>query len=214
MPTSSGEARVVKEDKRRRVIPRTSMYVEDSVFDEVSLQARKQGRTLYAFMNEALSVMTKICADGGDPSELLEMWRLTSTLKLLEVVTLPSDFVDDLIVELYHFDKASLLRRAGELGSRLVEPLQIIAGDVDRLSQLAQDLKMILPIKELRMVTDAEKGTIELSILGAGRRFESTECCGAFLDGLLGGYGYSVVKQEVGLGTIRIWGQKEGHELQ
>lgn len=189
------------------------MYVEDSVFDEVSVQARRQGRTLYAFMNEALSVMTKICADGGDPSELLEMWRLTSTLKLLEVVTLPSDFVDDLIVQLYHIDKEALLRRASELGARLVEPLQIIAGDVDRLSQLAQDLKMILPIKELRMVSDAEKGSIELSILGAGRRFESTDCCGAFITALLGGYGYSVVKQEIGLGTIRIWGQKNGHDL-
>ena len=188
------------------------MYVEDSVFDEVSVQARRQGRTLYAFMNEALSVMTKICADGGDPSELLEMWRLTSTLKLLEVVTLPSDFVDDWIVQLYHID-----RGPPEKGERAWREACGAAadnsGDVDRLSQLAQDLKMILPIKELRMVSDAEKGSIELSILGAGRRFESTDCCGAFITALLGGYGYSVVKQEIGLGTIRIWGQKNGHDL-
>ena len=133
------------------------MYVDDAVFDEVSLQARKQGRTLYAFMNETLSVMAKICEGGGNPSELLEMWRLTSTLKLLEVITLPSDFVDDMIVELYHTDKEALLRKASELGSRLVEPLQIIAGDMDRLSELAKDLKLILPIKELRMVNDANK---------------------------------------------------------
>jgi len=189
------------------------MYVDDAVFDEVSVQARRQGRTLYAFMNEALSVMTKICADGGDPSELLEMWRLTSTLKLLEVVTLPSDFADDLIVELYHIDKKALLRRASELGSRLVEPLQIIAGDIDRLSQLAQDLKLILPIKELKMVSDADKGSIEVAVVGAGRRLESTECCSSFLKALLEGYGYTVAKQDVGLGTIRIWGNKNGNDL-
>lgn len=203
----------MKGDRRHRPIPRTSMYVDDAVFDEVSIQARKQGRTLYAFMNEALSAMTKVCADGGSPSELLEMWRLTSTLKLLEVVPLPSDFVDDLIVELYHVDKDALLRRASELGSRLVEPLQIIAGDLDSLFLLAQDLKLILPIKELRMVRDAEKDTIEVAVLGAGRRVESTECGGFFLKALLGGYGYSVVKQEFGVGTIRIWCQKDGHDL-
>ncbi len=192
---------------------RTSMYVDDAVFDEVSLQAHKQGRTLYAFMNETLSVMTKICEGGGNPSELLEMWRLTSTLKMLEVITLPSDFVDDMIVELYHTDKEALLRRAAELGSRLVEPLQIIAGDIDRLSELAQDLKLILPIKEVKMVKDADTGSIEISVLGAGRRFESTECCSAFLNAILRGYGYSVARQEIGLGTIRMWGQKDGHDL-
>jgi len=123
------------------------MYVDDAVFDEVSMQAHKQGRTLYAFMNEALSAMAKICEGGGNPSELFEMWRLTSTLKLLEVITLPSDFVDDMIVELYHTDKEALLRKASELGSRLVEPLQIIAGDLDSLSELAKDLKLIMPSK-------------------------------------------------------------------
>jgi len=194
-------------------VARTSMYVDDDVFEEVSLQARKQGRTLYAFMNETLSVMAKICEGGGNPSELLEMWRLTSTLKMLEVITLPSDFVDDMIVELYHTDKEALLRKASELGSRLVEPLQIIAGDLDSLSELAKDLKLIMPIKELRVVNDANKGSVEIAVLGAGRRFESTECCSSFLNAILSGYGYSVVRQEIGLGTIRIWGQKDEHDL-
>jgi hypothetical protein len=184
------------------------MYVDDAVFDEVSLLARKQGRTLYGFINEALSVMAKICGDGGNPSELLEMWRLTSTLKLLDVITLPSDFADDLVVELYHTNKEALLRKASESGSRLVEPLQIIAGDMDTLSELAKDLKLIMPIKEFRIMNDGNNGSIEIAVLGAGRRFESTECCSAFLNAILSGYGYSTVRQETGLGSIRVWGQK------
>jgi len=194
-------------------VTRTSMYVDDGVFQEVSEQAHKQGRTLYAFMNETLSVMAKVCEGGGNPAELLEMWRLTSNLKLLEVITLPSDFVDDLIAELYHANKEALLRKASELGSRLVEPLQIIAGDIDKLSQLALDLKLILPLKELKIAKGREDGSIEIAVLGAGRRMESTEACSSFLNAVLKGYGYSIVRQEVGLGTIRVWGQKNADDL-
>lgn len=187
---------------------RTSIYVDDAVFEEVSQLARKHGRTLYGFVNETLSVMARISEGGGNPNELLRLWRLTSTLKLFDVVTLPSDFVDDMITELYHIDKERLLRKASEIGSRLVEPLQIVAGDMDRLSTLAKDLTLILPIKEFRMVDDAKNGSIEIVVLGAGRRFESTEWCASFLKAMLTGYGYSVVKEEIGLGTIRIVGQK------
>ncbi len=194
-------------------VTRTSIYVEDAVLDEVSLVARKQGRTLYGFTNEMLSVMAKICEGGGNPSEVLEMWRLTSTLKLLEAITLPSDFVDDLIVEQYHTNKEALLRKVSELGSRLVEPLQIIAGDMDSLSVLAKDLKLIMPIKEVRIVNDGNTGSIEIAVVGAGRRFESTECCSVFLNAILNGYGYSIVRQEIGLGSIRVWGQKDGHDV-
>lgn len=189
------------------------MYVDDDVFEDVSVQAHKQGRTLYAFMNETLSVMARICEGGGNPAELFEMWRLISNLKLLEVITLPSDFVDDLISELYQTDKEALLRKASELGSRLVEPLQIIAGDINDLIQLAQDLKLILPIKELKVSTNEESGSIEMIVLGAGRRIASTEACSSFLNAVLIGYGYSIVKQEVDLGTIRVWGQKNWPDL-
>jgi len=63
------------------------------------------------------------------------------------------------------------------------------------------------------VVNDANKGSVEIAVLGAGRRFESTECCSSFLNAILSGYGYSVVRQEIGLGTIRIWGQKDEHDL-
>jgi hypothetical protein len=79
------------------------------------------------------------------------------------------------------------------------------ASDIEDLSKLAKDFGGLLPIKQLTLKASGARGELEMDVVGAGRRLESTECAKEFLTSIVRGYGYSVVRQELTTGTIRLW---------
>jgi hypothetical protein len=188
---------------------RTNISVDQQVFEEFSSQAERQNKTLFAFANESLMAIANISAEGGNPSDLVKLWRTVSLLKQIDVITLPSDFIDQLIGRLYAVDKASLLRLFQDLGKELVGVLKIAAEDLDRLEELARDFIALLPLKQCKIIK-LDSSTIEIGIVGAGRKIESTECSLEFLKSILNGYGYTPTKIEINIGTIRLWASKRG----
>lgn len=188
---------------------RRNISVDQNVFEEFSSQCRIQNKTLFAFANQALSVVSMVSAEGGDPSDLYRLWHAVSILKQIDVVTLPSDFIDELIAKQYTVDKTGLLEKFRDMGSQLVSLLKIAAPDLDRLAELAKDFVIILPIKQFK-ITKTDITTVEIDIVGAGRRIESTQCTLEFVKSILNGYGYTPTKEEVSAGTLRIWAQRRG----
>lgn len=187
---------------------RTNISVDQAVFEEFSSQAKLKDKTLFAFANETLSAVAKISAEGGDPSELYGLWRTISLLKQVDVITLPSDFVDELIAMQYASDKENLLKMFSELGSKLVGVLKIAARDIDELAVFGRDFAMLLPLKQFKISMAQDSDSIEIRIVGAGRRIESTECSFALLQSILNGYGFTVTKHEMNIGTILVWASK------
>jgi hypothetical protein len=187
---------------------RTNISVDQAIFDEFSSEAKRANKTLFAYANEALSTMAKISSEGGDPAELYGLWRTVAVLKQVDVITFPSDFVDELIAKEYADDKQGLLKMFSDLGSRLVGILKIAAADIDQLALLGKDFALLLPLKQLKITRGRDPDSIDISIVGAGRRIESTECSFAFLQSILNGYGYTVTKYEINIGTIVAWASK------
>ncbi len=187
---------------------RTNISVDQSVFEEFSAQADRQNKTLFGFANESLLAVAKISAEGGDPAELYRLWRSVSLLKQIDVITLPSDFIDDLIAKQYAVDKASLLKMFRDLGSRLVGVLKIAAPKLEELAELAKDFAGLLPLKQFKITRLQGGEAVEIGIVGAGRRIESTECTFEFIQSILNGYGYAVTKHEMNVGTIRLWASR------
>jgi hypothetical protein len=183
---------------------RTNISVDQNVFTEFSSQAERQSKTLFSFANESLLAVAKISAEGGSPSDLYKLWRSVSLLKQIDVITLPSDFIDELIAKQYAVKKEELLHMFSDLGTKIVGILKIAASDLDELAELARDFAALLPVKQFKILKHAEDGLVEIGIVGAGRRIESTECTVEFLKSVLNGYGYRVTKQEVNVGTIRL----------
>ena len=183
---------------------RTNISVDQNVFEAFSAEAERQNKTLFAFANESLSAITKIASEGGSPSALYGIWRSIALLKQVDVITLPADFVDDIIVELYALDKAATLKKFSDLGGRLSSLLKMFAPDLPELSKVEKDFRGLLPIKQLT-IKELSKGNFEIDVVGAGRKIESTECAREFLTAIVRGYGYSVSKQETNIGTIRLW---------
>ncbi len=190
------------------MVSRTNLSVNPEVYEEFELQAQKQGKTLYAFTNETLSTMAKICAEGGNPAQLYDTWHVLSVLRLVDVIILPADFLDELLAEFYRTDKELLLKKFSELGSRLVNTLKVVTEDFEGLSHLAEDLSYIIPVKRFKMTTLRDSDRLQIEIIGAGRRLESTECAARFLESILNGYGLKIVKEQIDVGTIRIIAQK------
>ena len=186
---------------------RTNISVDSAIFQEFSSEAERQSKTLFAFANESLSAISKISAEGGNSADLYKLWRSISLLKQIDVITLPSDFIDELISRIYTIDKPGVLKMFRDLGSELVGVLKIAADNLEELGQLGKDFTALLPVKQFK-IDRLDESTVEIGIVGAGRRIESTECTSEFLKSILNGYGYSVTKNEINVGTIRLWASK------
>lgn len=186
-------------------MPRTNVSVDHAIFEEFSLQAKRRDKSLFAFTNESLSAISRISAEGGEPTDLYRLWRSIALLKQLDAITLPSDFVDELIANQYALGKEKILKMFRDLGSNLVGVLKIAAEDLDSLAKLAADFTGLLPLKQFKISPVQGGDTIEIVVVGAGRRIESTECSFEFLQSILHGYGYNVTKSELNVGTIRLW---------
>lgn len=187
---------------------RTNISVDQTVFDEFSSEAERQNKTLFAFANESLLAVSKISAEGGNPSNLYHMWRTVTLLREMDVVTLPSDFIDGMIAQLSATDKPALLKSFHDLGSRLSGVLKIAADDLNDLEEVAKDFAALLPIKEFKTKNNQD-GSVEIDIVGAGRKIESTECVFEFVDAVLNGYGYRVMKKDINIGTIMVLASKK-----
>jgi hypothetical protein len=189
-------------------LARTNLSVDRDIFEEFSAEAERRNMTLYAFANESLSVVTKIAAKGGDPNEVYRLWKVLSVLKEAEVITLPSEFVEEMVTQLYKIDKKRLLLRFSELGSSLVAILRIAADDVEGLAMLARGYLFLVPIKHFD-IRNVRNGTIEVDVVGAGKGIETTECSSEFLKSILNGYGYVVLREEIHAGVIRLWAESK-----
>ena len=184
-------------------MPRANISADKVIFDDFAAQAMLKGKTLFALTNEWLGAAAKISAEGGDANEVFKLWRSITVLKQIDTIVLPSDFVDRLVAELYAKDKMGLLREFRELGTELVGMLRIAADDIDGLSDLVRDFTLFTPIKRFE-IRKKDSSTIEIIIIGAGKKIETAECSFEFLKAVLNGYGYDILSHELSVGTIRI----------
>ena len=190
-------------------MPRASVSVDRNVSDEFSVQAERSGKTLYSFTNEWLDTDAKISAEGGSAKEVLGHWRICSILRQVDIITLPADFMEELISKLYVTEKANLFKMFSDLGANLVGLMKMVAPDIEQLGVLGRDFTDVIPAKKIEIVRH-DGNTISVNIIGAGRRIETTECSFEFIKAILNGYGYNVSSHELSVGTIGIRGTKRG----
>ena len=190
-------------------MPRASLSVDRNISDEFSVQAQREGKTLYSFTNEWLDTASKISAEGGTSKDILGHWRVCSVLRQVDIITLPADFVEELIVKMYSSGKENLFKMFSDLGARLVNLTKMAAPEIEQLASLGRDFADVIPIKKMEIVK-GDGNSVQVNIVGAGRRIETTECSFEFLRALLNGYGYNVSSHELGTGTIRIRATKRG----
>jgi hypothetical protein len=188
---------------------RTNLSIDKGVFEEFAAEADRRKMTLFAFANESLSAVTKISQEGGNPEEFYKIWRVLSILRQVDVITLPSDFVEDLIERQYHTDSAATKARFRDLGTSLVGLLKMAAENIEDLSPLAKDFGFFIPIKHFSLSV-LKNGLLQVDVVGAGKAIETTQCSSEFLKSIIAGYDYAVTKEDLHPGTIRLLAEKTG----
>lgn len=188
---------------------RTNLSVDRAVFDEFAAEADRRKMTLFAFANESLSAITKISQEGGSPDEFYKIWRVLAILRQVDVITLPSDFVEDMIERQYKSDSEGTKAKFRELGTSLVGLLKMAAETVEEVTPLAKDFGFFIPIKHFDLRASKD-GRLEVDVVGAGKAIETTQCSSEFLKAIIAGYGYSVTKEDLHPGTIRLLAQRSG----
>ncbi|MDG7007413.1 MAG: hypothetical protein JRN06_04115 [Nitrososphaerota archaeon] len=190
---------------------RTNLSIDKTVFEEFAAEADRRKMTLFAFANEALSAITKISREGGDPEEFYKIWRVLSILRQVDVITLPSDFVEYLIERQYKTDTAGTKAKFRELGTSLVGLLKMAAENIEDVTPLAKDFGFFIPIKHFALA-QVKEGVIQLDVVGAGKGIETTQCSSEFLKAVVVGYGYIIKKEELHPGTIRLVAEKAARD--
>jgi hypothetical protein len=186
---------------------RTNLSVDKAVFEGFAAEADRRKMTLFAFANESLEAVTKISQEGGNPEEFYKIWRILSILRQVDVITLPTDFVEDLIEAQFRSNSSATKAKFRELGTSLVGLLKMAAENIEDLSPLAKDFGFFIPIKHFAL-TNLKSGMIQIDVVGAGKAMETTECSSEFLKSIIQGYGYTVEKEELHPGTIRLLAEK------
>ena len=190
---------------------RTNLSIDKTVFEEFAAEADRRKMTLFAFANEALSAITKISREGGDPEEFYKIWRVLSILRQVDVITLPTDFVEYLIERQYKIDTAGTKAKFRELGTSLVGLLKMAAENIEDVTPLAKDFGFFFPIKHFALA-QVKEGVIQLDVVGAGKGIETTQCSSEFLKAVVIGYGYIIKKEELHPGTIRLVAEKAARD--
>lgn len=190
---------------------RTNLSIDRQVFDNFAAEADRRNMTLFAFANESLTAITKISQEGGDPEEFYRIWRVLSILRQVDVITLPTDFVEYLIERQYEADIGGTKGKFKELGTSLVGLLKMATENIEGINSLAKDFGFFIPIKHFAL-TRVKDGLIQVDVVGAGKGIETTQCSSEFLKAVIAGYGYAVKKEELHPGTIRILAEKTGRD--
>ncbi len=190
-----------------RPLARTNLSIDREVFEEFAAEADRRRMTLFAFANQSLSAITRISKEGGNPDEFYKIWRVLSILRQVDVITLPSDFVEELIDAQYKANASATKAKFRNLGTSLVGLLKMAAEDVESLTPLAKDFGFFIPIKHFA-ISRLRDGNIEVDVVGAGKAIQTTECSAEFLKSIIEGYGYAISKQELHPGTVRLLAQK------
>ncbi|MEM0117901.1 MAG: hypothetical protein QXV32_05600 [Conexivisphaerales archaeon] len=188
---------------------RTNLSVDSQVFEKFSQVAKQQNKTIFAFANEALDFVHTVYSQGGDLRDLRRLWNAYQIIKTIDVITLPSDFMDDLNEKLVKTDKEWTVSAFNNLGKSVGALLRMSSDDVDSLAKMAEDFFILIPVKHFKLAM-LDQNSIQVDIAGAGRKIESAECTAEFVKGVLEQYDYIAEKVELNIGTVRIKAIKKG----
>ncbi|MDG6997493.1 MAG: hypothetical protein JRN15_00065 [Nitrososphaerota archaeon] len=171
---------------------------------EIASTARSEEKTIRAFVNEWLLVATKLSKQGWNTTKLESLCDAFTLMKEMDVITLPSDFVDDLVAREYKTDKQGLFQMFREMGTQVADVVKIDSPNMHGLAKVANEFLSLLPLKMFKISMDDRENCLEIVVVGVGKRIESTECAFEMLEAFLNSYGYSVTNQQINVGTIMV----------
>lgn len=189
-------------------MPRTTLAVDEGLAKLLTQVARERKATLYSLVNSLIENCIEILRDGGDVKSIRDLWTVYKLMSQVEAVVVPGDFFDYMVATLYKSNSHELRERFKKLGYDVGLLVKLYASNIDELIQLSITYLKYLPVKRIDYKY-VGNGNYEVTLVGVGRRLETTLCMSDFVRGLLDAYEGRIVEEEVTQGLIRVKFVKE-----
>jgi hypothetical protein len=188
-------------------MPKSSISLDSSVATDLSDEATKQGKTLYAFANECIRSVLKVCEEGGNLQEIYSSWKLAKMSKEFGSTGLFSRELLDAIVRLaYSKDKEQLFEMCLQFGRNYGVFLSMNYPKKEDLVKLVEQLQPSTPsrISELKAVPTEDDRLEYVFRYVSSLSAELTECMARYLTGMFSAYSLKTIDSKVGVGIIEL----------
>lgn len=172
-------------------MPRVNIAVDSVILEELEQEAKRKGYTLFAITNLALKAVTEILKEGGDSETLLSLVEYYKIVKDLEIIPVTTWYLENLIKVAYESDKNKVTEICEATGAQVASYLKTKASTLSDLLSIYDQVKEILPIKDISIKQNGD--TIDLRITGSGFGIESTTCASNILKKILEEYGFQII---------------------
>jgi hypothetical protein len=165
----------------RQDMARTNIAVEQAVADDLSLEAGRANKTLYALANESPLAVLEVVKAGGAPKRIPASWRFVSMMKDMDCIGLPGDLVEKIVARMYASDNEWLLRTWFEQGSRLGSYLRMFAKSPEELGGVIEQFQVLISVMPLHKIEfrKVSEGEYVMRAVGSGSRESSPGLRGA-----------------------------------
>jgi hypothetical protein len=190
----------------KRNLARTNIAVDQKVANDLSEEARKENKTLYALANESLLATLEVTKAGGIPNQIEPAWKFVRMMKDVDCIAIPGDLLEKLIARLHGFDRDWLLDMWKEEGLRLGEYLKMSAINPEDLGEIIDEFQLLLPAHRITFdKSNSSSGEqFIMRAVGAGQSLESTKCGEQFIHGVFAAYSLEVTDSSISKGIIEV----------
>ncbi|MEM0120687.1 MAG: hypothetical protein QW688_04505 [Thermoprotei archaeon] len=181
---------------------RTNVAAEYDLVQELSQEAKRQNKTMYAILNEAIRFYLDIVKVERSPVEALKILRAFDIMNALEAVPIPKILLDESLQLASKTSKEELCRLWHAQGRVVGELIKTIAPTVEGLRDLIKAYRGLLPLNLFEL--ESGEHTVSIVMTGTGYSALSSECTAEALKGLLETYGLTVDGAEAANGFVKV----------
>jgi hypothetical protein len=181
---------------------RVNIAVDAGIAQDLTEEARKQNKTLYAIANEAIQTYLHVSRMGKSPEQIYKIIQGFEFLKAISAVPIPETLLDRILQAAFKNSKEEVLRAWYEEGRVFGELLKSEAGKIDSLGDYIKRFRELLPISMIDL--NIEDDRVQVIMTGTGYSFESAVCTSEGLKGFLEAFGLKFVNAETASGFVKV----------
>jgi hypothetical protein len=180
--------------------------VDAKLAKDVSDEATREGKTLYAFVNEVLSDILEVSREGGNPREIYSAWKLSKMSREFgNVPLLSKDLFEKLVEQVYALDEKKLNEIFFESGKNFGTFLAMSYPDADQIASLMNRLRSVLPSRLLQMdIVNTELGKECVFKYVSSQSEQLTVCMKEYIVGMFSAFDLELKSCRIAPGVIEL----------
>jgi hypothetical protein len=172
-------------------LARINIAADADIVKELEKEVKSRGYTIYAVTNIALRAILEVLKSGEDSTTLLDLVELYKISKDLDLIPIPSWFIESLVKLGYEKDQKKFEEICEGAGKQLSSYFKSRASNFEDLIQIYSEVKGVLPIKDISVKSSGDE-IFDIRLTGTGFNVEATLCAGLAFKKILETYSFEV----------------------